>query len=241
MQDKHGSNGLGPKPQDFAELYQAFQAPIAALDCGDRCAPYNEHGVPFCCDTRHAVPAAYQAEWVHLQANTDLWHAWQSSDPQVTADLQSQAPPGVVLIECLGARLCQRGFRALSCRSFPFFPYFDRAGKFIGLSVYWEYEDRCWVINNLQAVSEAYRQEFVAAYDRLFELLPDEAETFRQFSTRMRRSFGQRRRAIPLLHRDGQDYLVDPGSGRLDPVELASLPKFGPYEIAAALPFPDEL
>ena len=222
-------------------MYQAFQAPIAALDCGDRCAPYNEHGVPFCCDTRHAVPAAYEAEWVYLQANTNLWHAWQSPDPQITAELQAEAPPGVVLIECLGARLCQRGYRAMSCRSFPFFPYLDKSGEFIGLTYYWEYEDRCWVISNLQVVTDAYRREFIAAYDRLFEQLPEEKETFRQYAIRMRRSFGSRRRPIPLLHRDGRIYHLDTHTGRMIAVEYESLPKFGPYEVAAALPFPDEL
>jgi len=230
-----------PKPQDFAQLYQAFQAPIAALDCGDRCAPYNEHGVPFCCDTRHAVPTAYQAEWEYLQDNTNLWHAWQSTDPDITAELQAQAPPGVVLIECLGARLCQRGYRAISCRSFPFFPYLTRAGEFIGLTYYWEYEDRCWVISNLQVITDGYRQEFIAAYDRLFEQLPDEKETFRQYSTRMRRSFGRRERPIPLLHRDGRFYQISTSRGDLERVEPENLPKFGPYEIAAGMPFPDEL
>jgi hypothetical protein len=229
------------KPQDFAQMYHQFQSPIAALDCGAKCSPYNEHGVPFCCDTGHAVPAAYEAEWDYLQSSTDLWHAWQSSDPEITADLQSQAPPGIVLIECLGARLCQRGYRAISCRSFPFFPYLTRSGEFIGLSYYWEYEDRCWVISNLQVVTDDYRQEFVATYDRLFEQLPDEKETFRQHSNRMRRSFGRQGRPIPLLHRDGQIYHLNTRTGGLHRTQPEHLPKFGPYEIAAAMPFPDEL
>lgn len=222
-------------------MYHQFQSPIAALDCGAKCSPYNEHGVPFCCDTRHAVPAAYEAEWDYLQSSTDLWHAWQSSDPEISADLQAQTPPGIVLIECLGARLCQRGYRAMSCRSFPFFPYLTRSGEFIGLSYYWEYEDRCWVISNLQVVTDGYRLEFVAAYDRLFEQLPDEKETFRQHSIRMRRSFGRRGRPIPLLHRDGQIYQLNGSTGGLTRIQPEHLPKFGPYEIAAAMPFPDEL
>jgi hypothetical protein len=230
-----------PKPRDFAQLYGEFQSPIAALDCGAKCSPYNEHGVPFCCDTRHAVPAAYEAEWEYLQASTDLWHAWESADPEITAGLQAQTPSGIVLIECLGARLCQRGFRAISCRSFPFFPYLTRAGEFIGLSYYWEYEDRCWVISNLQVVTPSYRQEFVAAYDCLFEQLPDEKETFRQYSIRMRRAFGRRGRPIPLLHRDGQFYHLDTRGGGLERIQPDHLPRFGPYEVAAAMPFPDEI
>ncbi len=139
--------------EEFAGLYARFQAPLAALDCGQRCAPYNEGGAPFCCDTRHAVPAAYLAEWSYLQANTDLWHLWEGRTLGETEQLEALAPEGQVLIACLGYQLCQRDFRSLTCRAFPFFPYLTRQGQFIGLSVYWEYEECCWVINNLQVVS----------------------------------------------------------------------------------------
>jgi hypothetical protein len=187
-----------------------------------------------------SVPSAYPAEWEYLKANTDLWHPWQPGEAAVKVELQDKAPAGHVLIACLGHSLCQRGFRSIACRSFPFFPYIARQGKFIGLTYYWEYEDRCWVISNLHAVSGDYRQEFIAAYDRLFELAPDEFENFSHQSTRMRRVFGRRRRAIPLLHRNGLAYKVSPRSGRLRRVPLQSLPKFGPYRLAEQLPFPGE-
>jgi hypothetical protein len=70
--------------------------------------------------------------------------------------------------------------------------------------------------------------------------MPDEHETFRRFSSTMRRSFAGRRRAIPLLHRNGGVYKVTPRNGRLRRVDPAALPAFGPYEIAKAMPFPDE-
>jgi hypothetical protein len=228
-------------PADFPDFYSRFNAPITTLDCGDRCAPYNERGVPFCCDTRHAVPTAYQPEWEYLKENTDLWHLWVAEKPAETARLQAQTPPGQVLIECLGHRLCQRNFRSITCRSFPFFPYLNRTGQFIGLSYYWEYEDRCWVISNLQVVSTEYRLEFIAAYDGLFEKLPAERENFRYHSIMMRRIFGRGGRAIPLLHRNGKAYKVTPRNGRLRRVSLESLPKFGPYMLGAKLPFADEI
>jgi hypothetical protein len=229
-----------PNSYDFAAIYARFRAPIAAFDCGQRCAPYNERGVPFCCDTRHAVPTAYTAEWEHLQANTDLWRRWEADDPADTARLQSQTPPGQVLIACLGHTHCQREFRSLTCRAFPFFPYLDREGAFLGLSYYWEYEDRCWVISNLQVVTREYITGFVATYDLLFERMPGERENFRHHSAVMRRIFGRRRRAIPLLHRNGRAYKVTPATGRLRSVLPEALPKFGPYAIAEELRFPDE-
>lgn len=225
---------------DFTSLYARFEAPIAALDCGERCAPYNERGAPFCCDLGHAVPSAYQAEWEHLQAHSDQWRPYQGRSERETERILAQTPDGQLALACRGAALCVRSYRAITCRSFPFFPYITRQGDFIGLSYYWEYEDRCWVISNLKVVTPEYRRQFIDIYDELFARMPDEHETFRQFSTTMRRSFARRRRAIPLLHRNGNVYKVTPRNGRLRRVDPATLPAFGPYEIARALPFPDE-
>ena len=228
-------------PDFFRALYADFQSPINALNCGEKCAPYNEYGVPFCCDTRHAVPTAYQSEWSYLVENTDLWHLWQGETTTETHRLQQDTPPGQVLIECLGHSRCQRAYRSLTCRAFPFFPYFTSQASFIGLSYYWEYEDRCWVISNLQAVSPIYRDEFIWAYEKVFERYPDEHQTFYSHSAEMRRVFQAHRRAIPLLHRNGGVYKVTPHNERLRRTSPDQLPIFGPYKLAAILPFPDEL
>jgi hypothetical protein len=225
---------------DFASLYSRFEPPIAALDCGERCAPHNERGVPFCCDLAHAVPTAYQAEWNHLQAQTTMWRPWQGRTAKETAQILAQVPDGQIPIACMGHTLCQRTYRSITCRSFPFFPYISRSREFIGMSYYWDYEDRCWVISNLNAVTLEYRSSFIAVYDELFERMPDEREAFRRFSSTMRRAFAQRGRAIPLLHRNGRAYKVTPRNGRLRRVDPAELPAFGPYQIARELPFPDE-
>ncbi len=228
-----------PTPDDFQKLYSQFEAPIAAFDCGKKCAPYN-HGVPFCCDAVHAVPTAYHAEWAHLQANTDLWRPWQAEDPEETASLEADAGPDLKLIVCKGHQFCQRGFRSLVCRAFPFFPYVDAADAFLGLSFYAEYADRCWVISNLDIVTPEYRAQFVAAYDRLFELMPGERENFKNHSFEMRGEFALRSRAIPLLHRNGQNYTINPFSGKLRRARPGAFPKYGPYRVADRLLFPDE-
>ena len=225
---------------DLGALYAKFQAPISVLDCGEKCAPYNEYGVPFCCDTSHAVPTAYQAEWDYLQSSTDLWHLWDADDPTETARLRAETPAGQVLIECLGHVLCQRNFRSITCRAFPFFPYITRQGEFIGLSYYWQYEDRCWLISNLNTVTLEYRGQFMIVYDCIFEHIPQELANFSYHSTVMRRVFGRRKRAIPLLHRNGNTYKITPRNGRMRRVNTESLSKFGPYKIAAMMPFPDE-
>jgi hypothetical protein len=226
---------------DFASIYARFDSPILDVDCGTRCSPHNDYGVPFCCDTSHAIPSAYTLEWDYLKANTDLWHLWDPDDLDESNRLQAETPEGQVLIECQGHLYCQRPYRSLTCRAFPFFPFITRGGEFIGLSYYWRYEDRCWVISNLDKVTIKYRNEFVDTFDRLFRDTPQELENFRFHSGIMRRVFGRAKRTIPLLHRDGKAYAVTPRDGQLNLATPESFPKFGLYEITVLLPFPDEL
>lgn len=230
-----------PGGVDFARIYAQFDAPIHVLNCGDKCSPYNERGVPFCCDTRHAVPLAYEAEWEFLHQHTNLWHTWEAPDAATSNLLRKQAPDGQVLLECLGHDRCQRNYRTLTCRAFPFYPYFTRENVFIGLSYYWQYEDRCWVISNLAQVSQDYRTQFIQTYDEIFALFPEERTNFHYHSMIMRRVFGRWRRALTLLHRNGGCYKVSPRTGRMRRVSAQLLPKLGPYRVAAELPFSDEL
>ncbi len=234
---------------DYREIYRNFSSPIMAFDCGKRCAPHNVGGKPFCCDICHSVPTAYDNEWKYLQPNTDFWRPWNaescvesSKEAQEEYDsLRQETPDTMILLECLGPDDCQRDFRTLTCRQFPFFPYVDSSGKFIGLSYYSDHEESCWVISNLQVVTDAYRKEFVHTYDQIFSLMPKELDSFQYHSEYMRDQFNETKRTLPLLHRNGDNYQIDPQDEKLSPINLELLPKFGPYEIMAEMPFPDEI
>ena len=214
---------------NYADLYARFDAPLSALDCGQFCAPHNPRGAPFCCDSQHAVPVIYEAEWAYLRANTDLWRSWQGRTPAETRRLQEETPAGMLPVECLGHQRCQRAFRALSCRAFPFFPYITRDDRFIGVSYYWQYERTCWVISNLEVVTAKFKAEFFAAFDEILWAIPGEWDSYWRLSASMRRVFSRWRRAIPLLHRNGHFYKVSPRSGRMRRAAMGDGPKFGPY------------
>ena len=47
----------------------------------------------------------------------------------------------------------------------------------LGLSYYWEYEDKCWVISNLHLVTEEYKQQFLTAFEIIFERIPGNLRT----------------------------------------------------------------
>ena len=220
--------------KDIRKLYDRFNASITGLDCGGKCALFNPSGKPFCCDICHAVPAVYDEEWDYLKVSTDLWHLWRGdecAESEESAHLQDDTPEGMVLLACKGPASCQRRFRALSCRQFPFFPYVTEDYRFIGLSIEWEFEDRCWVISNLNRVSTSYREGFIDLHDGLFAQRQDIFDSYAYHSERMRARYVEKRRRIPLLHRNGNDYLVSPRSERLTRVSSDQFPRFGPYRI----------
>lgn len=223
-------------PGAYRRLYDSFNAPVTAIDCGTMCAPHNPSGKPFCCDICHSVPAAYQSEWVYLRENTDLWHEWRQAEcnqpPGEAQNLREQTPAHMLLLACQGPAHCQRPFRALSCRQFPFFPYLTSAGRFIGLAYDWEFEPVCWVISNLAQVTAEFRGEFVSTFDRLLADWGDDFKAYYLRSEQMRAHFSECKRRIPLLHRDGSHRLISPNSERMQRVSPERLPKFGPYAAA---------
>jgi hypothetical protein len=209
--------------EEIRALYDGFDTHIfPGIDCGQMCAPNNPNSKPFCCDICHAVPAAYTSEWAYLQPNTRLWHAWRGNEcasvPDPAAEqsrLRAETPESMILLACKGPSCCERDFRALSCRQFPFFPYVTADYRFIGLAYEWEFEGKCWVIGQLDKVSAAYRVEFVATFDRLFALFDEEFDGYAQHSAEMREVFIARKRRIYLLHRNGRNYLLSPGSEKM--------------------------
>lgn len=218
---------------DFRKTYDGFNASVTAFDCGQKCAPHNASGKPFCCDICHAVPAAYRQEWGFLRGSTDLWHEWRgdecAEDPVDTAGLRAETPDHMLLLACKGPAHCQRDFRAMSCRQFPFFPYVTSDYRFIGLAYEWEFESTCWVISNLGEVTETYRREFVQTYDQLFAQWQEEFDSYINQSEEMREHFISQKRRIPLLHRNGGFYLISPKSERMRPVSPQRFRQFGPY------------
>ena len=229
----HAKINCMSKETDFRKLYDGFDAPITDVDCGLMCAPHNPGGKPFCCDICHAVPAAYREEWSYLRPRTDLWRVYRGDEcavkPVDPAEVLADTPEHMLLLACQGPAYCQRPYRSVSCREFPFFPYISVDYRFVGLAYEWKFKETCWVISNLGRVTDAYRQEFIATYDALFEQNPQDFDSYAILSDQMRARFIEKQRRIPLLHRNGGYYLVSPASGRRRRVEAEDFPQFGAY------------
>jgi hypothetical protein len=228
----------GASPQLYERIYRLFTAPVAAFDCGARCAAHNG-GTPVCCSTEAAIPIVDRHEWELLRRRSDLWREFVPPDKATEKEL-SDLHEDCTAIECKGARFCERDNRSMSCRTFPFFPYITREGDFLGMSVFWTFEDRCWVQSQLQIVNQRFVDEFVAAYEMLFEADRDEFAANRDHSASMRRVFTKRDRPIPLIGRDGRLYKVTPRNHAVVPARFAEFGRWGHYRNeAAATPAPN--
>jgi len=214
-------------PEHYRRIYELLEVSISRFDCGRKCAPLNG-GEPVCCSTQNAVPVVHKSEYKELQRRTDLWHdfkAYDSATRKIVKDLHKSC----AAVECKGVAFCERDNRSLACRAFPFFPYMTREGKFIGLAFYWDFEDRCWVMSNLQIVDRVFVDEFVKAYEYLFTVDPREYETFVEYSATMRRVFSRKRRPIPLVGRDGGYLKVLPHGRGIKPAEPEDFKKSAPF------------
>jgi hypothetical protein len=213
---------------DFATLYEGFTAPVSRFDCGRKCAPLN-NGEPVCCSTQNAVPVVHKVEFDLLEKRTDLWSKFKPYDyatRQIVAELTSDC----MAIHCKGARFCERDNRTIACRGFPFFPYITRARQFIGIGTYWVFEDRCWMMSNLEIVDRKFIDQFIATYEALFVKDPSEFSTYVDFSASARRVFSRWAREIPLLGRKGELLLVDPTNGEPRLGLKRDYPKIAPFD-----------
>ena len=93
----------------------------------------------------------------------------------------------------------------------------------------WEFTSKCWVLSNLHLVTRSYIDEFVNTYDQLFSALLEDLDSYVELSTETREHYAALRKRFPLLHRDGNAYLVSPGSEKLTRINPQKLPAFAPY------------
>ena len=219
-------------PYETKERAAIFDASVMPVDCGEKCAPLNG-GIPVCCDTANAVPVMQVSEWKHLRTRSNMWRSFKAYDAatlKITKELDSSCKAA----ECRGAANCERDNRSLACRTFPFFPYFTKEGEILGLSYYWNFEDRCWVISNMALVQADFIDEFLRAYEILFADDPAEREVYVEHSSNMRRVFSRWKRPIPVIGRNREYYLVKPKGAGIQAVSANKMPTFEPFTSEAA-------
>jgi len=86
------------------------------------------------------------------------------------------------------------------------------------------------VINHLHLVRNEYRKQFIDFYDQLFSIWPDDMESYASLSDQMRIAFIERKKRIPILHRNGHSYLLSPKNEKLEKVDPNKYQKYGVYK-----------
>lgn len=224
----------------FRDLYRGFEMPLSNLDCGLKCGPHNDYGVPVCCDIQLVVPSAFEMEWIYLQQNTDLWQPWSSSG-LVDYELDEQIQDEQVLLECKGYQKCQRPFRTLACRAFPFYPYLTSQGDFSGLAYYLDFRNECWIISNLSVVSREYKLAFKKTFEKVFVSFPESRINYQDYCQYVRDQAALLDESVVVLDFQTGVGLIDPVTEDTAPVDFADLEAYGPFVVARELPFPDEI
>jgi len=190
------------KPEDFKELYRDLESAPATFDCGKKCSPFND-GEPFCCDTGWVVPIAYKPEWQYLQKRTNLWHEFRPRNSEEFELMDEIDEDENDFIECRGVKFCERENRSISCRTFPYEPYFDTKGNLLGLVYNRVMEDKCYLVDRHSVVKKEFIRQMLNFFEKLFKLHPSERELYMGESRTYRNKMSRRKKPVVVLTLDG--------------------------------------
>ena len=188
-------------PAQIEQLLSILHAPVTDFDCGTLCAPSNG-GVPICCDRDRIVPVLYRGEYALLRERSDLWRPFRPRTAQQKT-LRQDMRSCDRLCECKGVAHCERDNRSLACRTFPLEPYIDHDGELVGLVWNYDFQGTCPLVAAKYPIRADYVDQCLRMWDQAFAWSEDEWEFHLGHSESLRRSFGQKRKKIPVFTRDG--------------------------------------
>jgi len=182
----------------WASMYRYFTAPLCDINCGSLCAPEN-NGIPVCCENEYHLPVLFSDELRWLRSKTNLW----KKKPARTAAEKKEAAEIEVYItyaHCRGIDNCQRPFRSLTCRFFPFEPYIGKKGTFKGITWIYRSKDSCPLIKNKKlSINQAYIDQSITVWRKIFEYYPREFECYADESKKLRKKFKRKGRKIAIF------------------------------------------
>jgi hypothetical protein len=135
------------------------------------------------------------------QKRSDLWRKHVPTGPD--AHLRDQARGCDVFAVCKGHQHCEREHRSLACRTFPFEPYLDHDGEFVGIVFAFDQAHLCQLITSEHEISPEFVRQGCAMWRRMFELDAEERAFYAGCSRTLRRQFGRRGESIPVFSEHG--------------------------------------
>jgi hypothetical protein len=188
--------------EQVAQLLKTLHVPVTEFDCGTLCAPGNG-GVPVCCDKSQIVPVLYKTEYRLLRKRSRLWKPYQAKTAH-QRELKEDTRACDKVCECRGVAHCERDNRSIVCRTFPFEPYLDHDDELVGLVYNFDFQGLCPLVGSRHPIRDDYIDQALNMWTLAFGWSEAEREFYHDHSETLRRSFGQKRRKIPVFTREGR-------------------------------------
>ncbi len=192
---------IGLKKDNFEKLYQILKSPVCDFDCGELCSK-NNNGVPVCCEVNVVVPILYKEEYDYLCSNSTLWKKFKPKSDDDHELLEDCGYDDIAAV-CKGHKNCDRDYRSLVCRTFPFYPFIDEEGVFIGLTYNYDFEAKCIIVGNCDIVSKTYLRELIEAWNYIFSLDEEEFEGHYNISREIEVKRKKEKKVLHILNIEG--------------------------------------
>lgn len=183
---------------NWKKLYDAYSANVTGFNCGELCAPGN-NGIPVCCVNQDHQPVLFRDELKWLRTRTNLWHKRPATTRKLKK-MDAEIENYICYADCKGIAHCERRNRSLTCRFFPFEPYFDEKGQFKGLTWMYRAEDSCPLIGKpKKQINSRYIAQSINVWKKIFLAYPGEVECYIEESKKLRKWFGAIKRKIVIF------------------------------------------
>jgi len=188
-------------PKELRWVYSNFPGTPTTYDCGEKCR-HDNGGIPCCCDREYAVPIIYTSERDWLLKHSTLWHRFRAKDEcekEIVKDLDDDNVPAT----CQGVKKCEREWRSICCRIFPYYPYFDDGENIVGLIYNDVLGDKCWLHDRPEDVNKEYVIQSMEVWELIFIKIPTEMVQFVDHSKQVRRTYSRKGKPILIITPDG--------------------------------------
>ena len=203
------------KPKDWERIYKAFMLTAIKDDCGKLCAP-DEDDIPICCNEERALPVLYKSEYDFVIKRTKMW---KKLKPRTATEkkIVEETDDDNVYVRCRGHKACDRDYRGITCRIFPFYPYLNLDGELLGLCYNYAVDDDCWLVDKPEIVEREYIERTLEFWEFIFERMPEEKELFMEESTNLRRLKSRQKKQVIVMTPNGFYYGSYKGDGESSP------------------------
>ncbi len=168
------------------------------FDCGKLCAPDNE-GIPVCCENDYCVPVLYHEEFKWRRTDDKFWKRMPPKTKEIKKFID-ESESYYVFSQCPGPASCVRSKRSFNCMTFPFEPHIDKKGEITGLSFGNNTDVECPLPNKPnKAFNRNYISNALTFWQELFELYPEEHETYMKESRKRERIAKKTGKHVRLL------------------------------------------